>query len=228
MVTKFNNFDIFDNFCEILDLKKRLSAKLIIAAWKMWEHFHWELPHDNNSYSESHLQRLALATRRSYHLFRITVSANIKGIYFAWGKRWAVESCKRRINPHIYSSYYVVCSLSTIINWLLHNKFHITDNHGRQILNVHFSIIINWLCIQNVMTFASIKGRHNLNVMLEVVLSAMSIFITHVYELENNRWFSAVLLCMYWRIIHELYYFSVVYAPPPLIVILYHNLVVIR
>ena len=27
-------------------------------------------------------------------------------------------------------------------------------------------------------------------------------------ELENNTWFSAVLLCMYWRIIHGFYILS--------------------
>ena len=39
-------------------------------------------------------------------------------------------------------------------------------------------------------------------------------YCTSLYNLENNRWFSAVLLCMYWRIIHGLYYiFIVVYGP---------------
>ena len=43
----------------------------------------------------------------------------------------------------------------------------------------------------------------------------MQIFLCFANYLENNTWFSAVLLCMYWRIIHGLYHtFIVVYGHP--------------
>ena len=42
----------------------------------------------------------------------------------------------------------------------------------------------------------------------------ISVILSLQYKNENNTWFAAVLLCIYWQIIHGLYYiFSLAWSP---------------
>ena len=87
---------------------------------------------------------------------------------------------------------------------------------AKQLKTIYYSLISKCAC--KIWLFFQIAKLGAKFAMCDFTLGSTWTVTIHLYKithnLENNTWFSAVLLCMYWRIIHGLYHIlSRVWSP---------------